>query len=103
MGTFWSRQKRPKSAKPVRMCLTKGQWLHMKTTTLGLPASDEASTIPPVVASGSEKAGIFVPSETMRDGVADMSELLASRVGSPPALLAANHRGRVWEPFEGSH
>ena len=26
-----------------------------------------------------------------------------ARVGSPPALLAAHHRGRVWEPFEGSH
>jgi hypothetical protein len=24
-------------------------------------------------------------------------------VGSPPALPAADHRGRVWEPFEGSH
>ena len=27
----------------------------------------------------------------------------ASRVGSPPASLAAHHRGRVWEPFQGSH
>jgi formate C-acetyltransferase len=27
----------------------------------------------------------------------------ASRVGSPPASPAADHRGRVWEPFEGSH
>jgi fatty-acyl-CoA synthase len=27
----------------------------------------------------------------------------STRVGSPPALLAAHHRGRVWEPFEGSH
>jgi bifunctional non-homologous end joining protein LigD len=26
-----------------------------------------------------------------------------SRVGSRPAALAAHHRGRVWEPFEGSH
>ena len=26
-----------------------------------------------------------------------------SRVGSPPALPAAYHRGRVWEPSEGSH
>ena len=26
-----------------------------------------------------------------------------TRVGSPPALPAAYHRGRVWEPFEGSH
>jgi hypothetical protein len=29
-----------------------------------------------------------------------------NRVGSPPALPAprvANHRGRVWEPFQGSH
>jgi thiol-disulfide isomerase/thioredoxin len=26
-----------------------------------------------------------------------------SRVGSPPALPAADHRGRAWEPFEGSH
>jgi Family of unknown function (DUF6132) len=24
-------------------------------------------------------------------------------VGSPPALPAAHHRGRDWEPFEGSH
>jgi heat-inducible transcriptional repressor len=28
---------------------------------------------------------------------------LASRVGSPAALLPADHRGREWEPFEGSH
>jgi hypothetical protein len=27
----------------------------------------------------------------------------ASRVGSPPASPAAHHRGRVWEPFQGSH
>ena len=26
-----------------------------------------------------------------------------SRVGSPPASPAAYHRGRVWEPFQGSH
>ena len=26
-----------------------------------------------------------------------------SRVGSPPALPAAHHRGRAWEPFQGSH
>ncbi len=25
------------------------------------------------------------------------------RVGSPPALPAAHHRGRGWEPFQGSH
>ena len=27
----------------------------------------------------------------------------AKRVGSPPALPAASHRGRVWEPSQGSH
>ena len=27
----------------------------------------------------------------------------ADRVGSPPAVPAAYHRGRVWEPFQGSH
>ncbi len=27
----------------------------------------------------------------------------SSRVGSPPASPAAHHRGRVWEPFQGSH
>ena len=27
----------------------------------------------------------------------------AGRVGSRPALPAAHHRGRVWEPFQGSH
>jgi RHS repeat-associated protein len=27
----------------------------------------------------------------------------ATRVGSSPALPATDHRGRVWEPFEGSH
>jgi hypothetical protein len=26
-----------------------------------------------------------------------------SRVGSRTAVPAAHHRGRVWEPFEGSH
>jgi exodeoxyribonuclease V gamma subunit len=29
--------------------------------------------------------------------------LVPTRVGSRRALLAADHRGRVWEPFEGSH
>ncbi len=29
--------------------------------------------------------------------------LQPGRVGSPPALPAADHRGRAWEPFEGSH
>ena len=29
--------------------------------------------------------------------------LWGSRVGSPPALPAADHRGRVWEPSQGSH
>ena len=29
--------------------------------------------------------------------------LRRSRVGSPPALPAADHRGRVWEPSQGSH
>jgi hypothetical protein len=29
--------------------------------------------------------------------------LLASRVGSRPALPAANHRGKVWEPSQGFH
>ncbi len=28
---------------------------------------------------------------------------LRNRVGSPPALPAAHHRGRVWEPSQGSH
>ena len=28
---------------------------------------------------------------------------LADRVGSPPALPAAYHRGRAWEPSQGSH
>jgi SAM-dependent methyltransferase len=27
----------------------------------------------------------------------------SSRVGSRPVLSAAHHRGRVWEPFQGSH
>jgi DNA polymerase-1 len=27
----------------------------------------------------------------------------ASRVGSPPAPPAAHHRGRAWEPYQGSH
>jgi hopanoid biosynthesis associated RND transporter like protein HpnN len=31
------------------------------------------------------------------------SEIRPSRVGSPPALPAADHRGREWEPSEGSH
>ena len=27
----------------------------------------------------------------------------SSRVGSPPALPGAHHRGRAWEPSQGSH
>jgi hypothetical protein len=27
----------------------------------------------------------------------------ADRVGSRPALPAADHRGRAWEPSQGSH
>jgi hypothetical protein len=32
-----------------------------------------------------------------------MMASVSSRVGSQPALPAANHRGRVWEPSQGSH
>jgi hypothetical protein len=32
-----------------------------------------------------------------------MSNVAVSRVGSRRALLAADHRGRGWEPFQGSH
>jgi hypothetical protein len=35
--------------------------------------------------------------------MAGVLALRARRVGSPPALPAAYHRGRVWEPFQGSH
>jgi hypothetical protein len=34
-------------------------------------------------------------------GLANAGE--AIRVASPPALPAANHRGREWEPSQGSH
>jgi uncharacterized membrane protein len=34
---------------------------------------------------------------------APATETGANRVGSPPALPGANHRGRVWEPSQGSH
>ena len=70
MGTRRSRQKRPNSASPARMCLTYGQWLQMKMTTLGRPASADEARTRPLFVSGSEKLGISVPSETMRDGVA---------------------------------
>ena len=32
-----------------------------------------------------------------------MSNVAAVRVGSRRAQLGADHRGRVWEPFQGSH
>ena len=37
------------------------------------------------------------------DKVVWAAKPLPRRVGSPPAMPAAHHRGRVWEPFEGSH
>src|SRR5262245_47231305 len=44
------------------MCTTKGQWLHMKTTTrAGLPAKSSRDTVLPWT-FGSEKGGAFVPS-----------------------------------------
>jgi hypothetical protein len=57
------------------MCFTKGQWLQMKMTTLGLPASADESSVRPLTASGNEKAGIGVPRETMREGVLAMVPL----------------------------
>jgi len=37
------------------------------------------------------------------DKVVWAAKPLPRRVGSPPAMPAAHRRGRVWEPFEGSH
>ncbi|HJX54843.1 MAG TPA: AmmeMemoRadiSam system protein B, partial [Polyangia bacterium] len=52
-------------------------------------------------------AGMFYPGEAKQLAAAVEAYLAdarpASRVGSPPASPAAHHRGRVWEPFEGSH
>ena len=40
---------------------------------------------------------------SLRKGMAWLRAYFAGRVGSPPASPAAHHRGRVWEPFQGSH
>ena len=44
--------------------------------------------------------------EELRAWLGRLQRGVGSRVGSPPASPAprvAHHRGRVWEPFEGSH
>ncbi len=40
---------------------------------------------------------------SLRKGMAWLRAYFAGRVGSPPASPAAHHRGRVWEPSQGSH
>ena len=48
------------------------------------------------------RAGL--PGRTLRVTVPTNAMALSpSRVGSQPALPAADHRGRAWEPFQGSH
>jgi DNA ligase (NAD+) len=41
--------------------------------------------------------------EELRAWLGRLQRAVGSRVGSPPAPLAAHHRGRVWEPSQGSH
>jgi DNA mismatch repair protein MutS len=61
------------------------------------------------VSTGDFRATEAVTSEGLLDELArvDPREILLprwhSRVGSPPALPAADHRGRAWEPSQGSH
>jgi len=40
---------------------------------------------------------------SLLQGAAWLRAYFAGRVGSPPASPAAHHRGRVWEPSQGSH
>jgi DNA mismatch repair protein MutS len=61
------------------------------------------------VTTGDFRATEAATSEGLLDELArvDPREILLprghSRVGSPPASPAADHRGRAWEPFQGSH
>ena len=61
------------------------------------------------VSTGDFRATEAATTEGLLDELArvDPRELLLprghSRVGSPPALPAADHRGRAWEPSQGSH
>jgi len=61
------------------------------------------------VTTGDFRATEAATTEGLLDELArvDPRELLLprghSRVGSPPALPAADHRGRAWEPSQGSH
>ena len=41
--------------------------------------------------------------EELRAWLGRLQRAVGARVGSPPALPAAHHRGRVWEPSQGSH
>ena len=41
--------------------------------------------------------------DELRAWLGRLQRAVGSRVGSPPALPAAHHRGRAWEPSQGSH
>jgi cell division protein FtsL len=55
-----------------------------------------------IIAIARDQLGMRPPAPAnIHAGLANAGE--AIRVASPPALPAANHRGREWEPSQGSH
>src|SRR3984885_8777193 len=75
IATPWSARSRPSAASPAATCLTYGQWLQMKVTTIAGPARSSRLTVAPVAGSGSEKCGAGVPSAIMVDSIAIFARL----------------------------
>ena len=55
------------------------------------------------LARPSEASGVGGGRGGPKSGANPLRVPMSRRVGSRRALLAANHRGRVWEPSQGSH
>jgi cell division protein FtsL len=53
-----------------------------------------------IIAIARDQLGMRPPAPTDIHATRAVEEI---RVASPPALPAANHRGREWEPSQGSH
>jgi tetratricopeptide (TPR) repeat protein len=93
--------------------------LDQDSTAIWLPRGESVLLVKTVVTSGTWQIflrvtdpqgaslpGVTANAEAPATGVTASSPPAsppADRVGSPPASPAAHHRGRVWEPFEGSH
>src|SRR5262245_47899618 len=83
---------RPSRASSAWTCFTYGQWLQMKATTETVEARSAEATVLPETVSGSENAGIGVPSASMVEEAAMRARSYCPRTAQKPRQ--AHRRGR---------